>query len=303
MSTENTGYNDNNRLLAEKYVAAVIETTGDDPNTDGIVMLSAVRVVHGRITGKFKSIVDPGIKLKPSVAGRIGVNDEMIISAPPTDDMLEAFVSFIGGDMIVGSDIDRKLAFINSKCIGAPLKNDVVDLDKLNKALFPEFEEHTFSELAASLLGGTRAEHAASASIPETVAKCYEALKRYCEENGILLEKASALSAKSEAAALVQSIRAAEQEQVKSAANETQPDAAGIVEAPEKAGEGDHALADTKPKTNGLRANIEILLMLVIAAAVFCLLIVIKNKLIGAVIAVLAFAALVLLYLKNIKRE
>ncbi|MBR4434714.1 MAG: 3'-5' exonuclease [Clostridia bacterium] len=301
MLIENKGNNDNACLAGEKYVAAVIETTGDDPASDGIVMLSAVRVVRGRITGKFKSLVDPGIKLTPPVAGRIGFTDEMLVSAPPTDDMLEAFVSFIGGDTIVGADIDEKLAFINAKCTGGPIKNAAVDLSKLNRALFPELEDHSFSELAASLLGGTRSEHAASASIPETVAKCYEALKRYCEDNGILLEKAPAAAAKNEAAALVQSIRAAEQEQVKAAANESKTEDASTKE-PELVSEIP-APAETEKRSKGFRAYTEMILMLVIAAVVFCLLIVIKDKLIGAIIAVLAFAVLVVLYLKYIRRE
>lgn len=215
--TNGNGYlNDTALLGAGKYVAAVVETTGGDPEKDGLIMLSAVRVVRGRITGKFKSLADPGKAIDPAVSRRIGVSEDMLFNAPPTDDMLAAFTSFLAGDIIVGDGIEAKLAFLNAKLnakgVGC-LNNPCVDLDKLNKALFPEIEDHSFAELASSLLGGTRSEYAAASKVPETVAKCYEALKKYCEDNGMILEKPSEHTARGAAAELVQSIRAAEKEQ------------------------------------------------------------------------------------------
>ncbi|MBR6007184.1 MAG: 3'-5' exonuclease, partial [Clostridia bacterium] len=173
----------NNAFKAvNNYVAVDVETTGNDPASDSIVMLSAVRVVNGRSVGKIKSLVDPGTNRNSEAVAKLGLQQEMLAAAPKLPGILSAFFSFVGNDTLVGHDIETALAFVNdagSRIFCRMLRNETIDTRAMSEILFPG-EDAGFSALAERFLGGSAGKRADSKA--DMIAKCYEYMKRVNEK-------------------------------------------------------------------------------------------------------------------------
>src|SRR5262249_22451378 len=88
------------RPLAEvEFVVGDLETTGGAG--DGVIEGGAVRVVGGRLTERFVSLVDPRRPIQQFVTRLTGITDAMVASAPPLADVLPRFVEFAGSAVLV----------------------------------------------------------------------------------------------------------------------------------------------------------------------------------------------------------
>lgn len=89
------------------YVVFDLETTGISPKTDEVVEISAVKVEHGKVTDEFSTLVNPKQRI-PYGASRVnGITDDMVAEAPFFEQVLEEFLEFIEGFVLVGHNIAR----------------------------------------------------------------------------------------------------------------------------------------------------------------------------------------------------
>ena len=89
------------------YVVFDLETTGISPKTDEVVEISAVKVEHGKVTDEFSTLVNPKRRI-PYGASRVnGITDDMVAEAPFFEQVLEEFLEFIEGFVLVGHNIAR----------------------------------------------------------------------------------------------------------------------------------------------------------------------------------------------------
>ncbi len=134
------------------YVVFDLETTGVSCNRDRVVEISALKVVDGRITEEFSTLVNPECPI-PYYASQVnGITDEMVEDAPVFEDALADFFEFAGDMVLVGHNIhsfDMKFIYRDSeKFFGGIPGNDYVDTLKMARMCLPELRHHTLTDLA-----------------------------------------------------------------------------------------------------------------------------------------------------------
>ena len=166
--------------FADRYVAVDIEYAGAEPGQDGIIMLSAVRVVGGRSIGKFKSLIAPQPEAVDKASKKTGIDGATLEKAPKLETMLPVFLSFIGCDTVVGHDIGFVGNFLDGLyrgLLGDDAGTDRIDVQKLAMELYPELGNCGLDKLSEHLFGSSAAPRHDSKA--ELTARCYEYMKRH----------------------------------------------------------------------------------------------------------------------------
>lgn len=120
------------------YVILDVETTGLSPYRDKIIQLSAIRYdPNGDPIACYDTYLNPGCPI-PASASRVNhITDSMVSSAPMAEDIRDAFLSFIGNDLIVGYNILFDLRFLANTFKGAFDFRQYVDVLSIARNLLP----------------------------------------------------------------------------------------------------------------------------------------------------------------------
>ncbi len=125
-------------LFDVTFCVVDLETTGGSPRDSGITEIGAVKVRGGEVIGTFQTLVDPGMPIPPFITILTGITHAMVISAPPIDEVLPAFLEFCGDSVVVGHNVSFDLGFLQSEArrLGYPkLANRSADTHKLARRL------------------------------------------------------------------------------------------------------------------------------------------------------------------------
>ena len=88
------------------YVLFDLETTGTSCNYDEVIEISAVKVQSGVIVDEFSQLVNPGRPI-PFAASMVNhITDDMLAEAPEFEEILQAFIDFVGDSILVGHNIN-----------------------------------------------------------------------------------------------------------------------------------------------------------------------------------------------------
>ena len=168
-------------LLAalDSYVAVDIETTGLSPRHASIIELGAVKFRNGKPRDEMSLLINPGFSIPAGITALTGITDDMLWTAPPIVDVLPMFLDFVGGDVILGHNVNFDVNFIYDKVLAMglpPLKNDFVDTMRISRRLYPEHKHHRLCDLAERFGVVPDVAHRALADC-YTAAACYEYMK------------------------------------------------------------------------------------------------------------------------------
>lgn len=143
-----SGFKRDRPIETYDFVSMDTELTGLNPKKDEIVSIGAVRIHNLRIVvgDNFFSYVRPsgGMPKDSTLVHRI--TPEQIKNAPELDDVLPAFIQFLGPSVLVGHFIPLDLGFINrasKKVLGGQPKNRWLDTIKLTRG-YEETQRHEF---------------------------------------------------------------------------------------------------------------------------------------------------------------
>lgn len=192
--------------LPENYTVIDIETTGYDLIYDSIIEISALRVRGGSVVDSFSSLVKPTkffrfdneddeddelFPMQPLsestgyyyvnefITELTGITNEMLESAPDPKDILPAFLSFIGGNPLVGHNANFDINFLydaaEAENLGA-LRNDFIDTLRISRKVFPDLEHHRLSDVAAACAVSYDGAHRALADCQITYG-CFEKMR------------------------------------------------------------------------------------------------------------------------------
>lgn len=188
--------------LPENYTVIDTETTGLDPDYDEIIELAAVRVRSGTAVDEFDSLVKPkgyyfyenGKKyfnyVDDFITELTGITGDMLHNAPPIKDVLPGFVSFIADDIILGHNIHFDINFVYDAMedlLNRKLSNDFVDLMRISRKVYPEFENHKLATIAEHLGIDAKGSHRALADCIITFG-CFSKLSSHIAESDIDLQ-------------------------------------------------------------------------------------------------------------------
>ncbi len=115
-----------------------LETTGASPATCEITEIGAVKLRGGECLGTFQTLVNPGVRIPPSITYLTGITEAMVLPAPRIEQVLPSLVEFIGDSVIVGHNIRFDVSFLQAALerTGRPrLSNRTVDTCALARRL------------------------------------------------------------------------------------------------------------------------------------------------------------------------
>ena len=125
-----------NRLA--EFVVFDTETTGLNPEHDGIIQLSAVKYKKLKPVETWNTYLNPGIPISESASGVNGITDEMVQDKPAINQVANDFLAFVGEAPIVGYNVDFDLKFIWCSGIDLISGRDIYDVMLSAYALFPK---------------------------------------------------------------------------------------------------------------------------------------------------------------------
>lgn len=91
-----------------------LETTGGDPATCAITEIGAVAVRGGERLGTFRTFVNPGRAIPPTITVLTGITESMVARAPRIEEVLASLLAFVGDAVIVGHNVRFDLAFLQA---------------------------------------------------------------------------------------------------------------------------------------------------------------------------------------------
>ena len=136
-------------LTQNVYVVFDLETTGVDVMNNGITEIGAVKLVDGKITEQFTSLINPCYPITPDNQAITGISEEMVKDAPLIGAVLPDFMKFIEGCIIVAHNADFDTKFIK-RFAGAEdyeVKNKVMDTLELARKHLPQLRHHDLHTL------------------------------------------------------------------------------------------------------------------------------------------------------------
>ncbi len=131
--------------LERTYVAIDLETTGLQPETDGIVEVGAVLFEEDRVLETFNRLVYPGRRLSQFVSLLTGIKDADIAGAPRFDEIADELRAFIGDHTIVGQNVSFDLAFLAANNLRP--KGPVLDTRSISRIVRPAAFQHGLDAL------------------------------------------------------------------------------------------------------------------------------------------------------------
>jgi len=103
--------------MLNTYISIDLETTGLNPKLDKITEIGAVKVIDGKITDTFSTLVNPGRKLEDRIVELTGIQDEELENAPYIEDIFPQLQDFLGEETLLGHSILFDYSFLKKAAV------------------------------------------------------------------------------------------------------------------------------------------------------------------------------------------
>jgi len=135
-----------------KYSVVVLdfETTGLSPdNGDRTIEVGAVLVQDNRITDRFQSLMNPGVRVSGFIEEYTGITNRMLQDAPPASEVMRQFVAFMGRHHLVAhnASFDRRFLDAELRRISLSRQQEFACSLLLSRRLNPEAPGHSLETL------------------------------------------------------------------------------------------------------------------------------------------------------------
>lgn len=137
-------------LTGTEYVVFDLETTGLDVMSNGITEIGAVKIINGKVSEQFTTLIKPDYPITDEIVRITGITEEMVKDAPKISSVIPDFMKFIDGAVIVAHNADFDVKFIK-RFAGAEeyeVKNKVIDTVEVARATLPFLRRHDLHTIA-----------------------------------------------------------------------------------------------------------------------------------------------------------
>jgi DNA polymerase-3 subunit epsilon len=142
-------------VYSKPIVMIDFETTGLSPDMgDRITEVAALRIEDGRITERYVSLINCGVRIPSFITGLTGITQQMVDTAPPVSEVVPALLDFIGADALAAhnASFDEKFLRAESARLGlAPAHQGTVCSLKLSRRVFPALGSYKLGQLSGQL--------------------------------------------------------------------------------------------------------------------------------------------------------
>ncbi len=157
-----------------------VETTGLDYTKEKIIEFGAVKLVNGKITEKFETLINAKQHIRKSSEAIHGISEEMLKDAPTEEEIFPKIFEFIGDYPIVAHNAIFDFSFLNrtsKRLYNKPLENHHIDTQFMFKEIYPQLESCGLEALMSIFNVDFSTRHRALADA-EGLALCYPRLKK-----------------------------------------------------------------------------------------------------------------------------
>jgi DNA polymerase-3 subunit epsilon len=132
------------------FVVTDTETTGLKPEDHRIIEVGAVKVEDGEVVDRFEQLVNPRRSIPGKITRLTGITTGMVFEAPPIEDVLPAYMAFLGEGILAAHNLSFDKGFLDAERerMGAPaLSNDTLCTVRLARRLLPGLDSKGLSRL------------------------------------------------------------------------------------------------------------------------------------------------------------
>jgi len=133
------------------FVVVDLETANPRPAPGSIIEIGAYRM-HGRqILDTFQNLVKPRMRIPRFVARLTSISEEMVVGAPPIEDVLPRFRAFLGDAVMVAHNAQFDHAFLDfefRRLFGIGVLNPVLCTLRMARRLLPSIRRRRLDLLA-----------------------------------------------------------------------------------------------------------------------------------------------------------
>ena len=161
-----------------------IETTGLDYRREKIIEFAAVKLVNGKITDEYETLVNPEQEIRHSSIKIHGITQDMVADAPTLKEVMPKILEFIDDYPIIGHNVIFDYSFLNQanlELYGKPLENHRIDSQHMFRDVFPEEFSHGLESLMRRFNVEVTTRHRAMADT-KGLALAYPPLKKLYNE-------------------------------------------------------------------------------------------------------------------------
>jgi DNA polymerase-3 subunit epsilon len=142
-------------MLSQSIVMLDFETTGLSPAMgDRITEVAALRIEGGRVTERYVSLVNCGVRIPAFITGLTGITQQMVDGAPPASEVVPQLLDFIGSDPLSAHNASFDEKFLRAEAERltlAPRHASLVCSLKLSRRVFPTLGSYKLGQLSGAL--------------------------------------------------------------------------------------------------------------------------------------------------------
>jgi|GEM_PF-6280502 len=122
------------------YILYDLETTGGNPERNGITEIAAFKVRKGITIDSYYTLVNPKMRIPPIVRKITGIHSGMLKDAPYIEEVFEDFMKFVGDALLVSHNATADLQFLrysHQQLLKEPLPNFYVCTHQIAEKVYP----------------------------------------------------------------------------------------------------------------------------------------------------------------------
>jgi len=163
------------------------ETTGLEPQTNEIIEIAGLKIVHGQIEEPFNTLIRLGRPLPPEIIQLTGITDEMLKEGDQKNFVFQRFLDFIRDLPLIAHNVEFDLPFIQrhmEETLGKKLNNPTICTLKLSRNLLPALSSYKLAKVAEHFKIPTPNTHRALGDV-EITYQLWLKLAEHLEKDGI----------------------------------------------------------------------------------------------------------------------
>lgn len=140
------------QIARTPFVVVDTETTGTSASMDRIIEIGAVKVLDGQVVDEFDQLVNPGTLIPSRITRLTRITNGMVFGKPGIDEVLPAFVEFLGDSVLVAHNLSFDMGFLNAelhRLDSHPIDNTSLCTLRLARRLLKGLRSKGLSALAA----------------------------------------------------------------------------------------------------------------------------------------------------------
>ncbi|WP_440056781.1 exonuclease domain-containing protein (plasmid) [Pseudoalteromonas sp. T1lg65] len=112
----------------QSYVVIDIETTGGNKDYDRITEIGIVKVVNGKVTDTWHSLINPEKRIPSRISQLTGITNEMVATAPTFAEVQEQVMGFCRDSIFVAHNVNFDFGFMRSAFARCDVSFDLAKL-------------------------------------------------------------------------------------------------------------------------------------------------------------------------------